>query len=86
MIVTGRVQGVGFRFSVQQKAIELKLTGWVQNQSDGTVEIEVQGNEDVIELFIAEVKKGFHRFMHVDQIEVDQSNLEKAYKDFRIKS
>lgn len=86
MIVSGRVQGVGFRYSVQQKAIEFKLTGWVQNRLDGTVEIEVQGDEDIVERFIAQVQKGFHRFIRVDHIEINKYHREKNYIDFRIRS
>ena len=40
---TGRVQGVGFRFFVQQNALEIGLTGWVRNMEDGSVEMEVHG-------------------------------------------
>lgn len=41
----GRVQGVGFRFFVQQNAVELGLTGWVRNMDDGSVTMEMQGQE-----------------------------------------
>jgi acylphosphatase len=46
--VTGRVQGVGFRWFVKQTANQMKLTGWVQNQWDGSVTMEVQGQEEVL--------------------------------------
>jgi acylphosphatase len=42
-IVTGRVQGVGYRASTVAEATGLPVTGWVQNLADGTVELEVQG-------------------------------------------
>lgn len=85
MIVCGHVQGVGFRYSVQQKAIECHLTGWVQNKFDGTVEIEVEGDENKIDEFITQVKNGFHRFMRVDHIDVNKYFQSKEYQDFRIK-
>ena len=44
----GRVQGVGFRYYAVQKARQLRLTGWVRNLYDGSVEMEVQGEECLI--------------------------------------
>ena len=49
VIFTGRVQGVNFRKTSMKEATKLGLTGWVRNVEDGTVEMEVQGPEDVIE-------------------------------------
>lgn len=46
--VTGRVQGVGFRWFVKQTAQQLNITGWVKNQWDGSVKMEVQGGEEVL--------------------------------------
>ena len=48
----GRVQGVGFRYYAVNKANQLGLTGWVRNLPDGTVEMEVQGNEPSIDELI----------------------------------
>ena len=51
IIFYGRVQGVGFRYYAVNKANQLGLTGWVRNLPDGTVEMEVQGNEPAYHLF-----------------------------------
>ena len=48
----GRVQGVGFRYYAVQKANQLGLTGWVRNLSDGSVEMEVEGQEPLIDQLI----------------------------------
>lgn len=48
----GRVQGVGFRYYAVQKANQLGLTGWVRNLSDGSVEMEVEGQELLIDQLI----------------------------------
>jgi acylphosphatase len=50
--VTGRVQGVGFRMSALRKARELEIKGFVKNQKDGSVYIEVEGKELNIIKFI----------------------------------
>ena len=52
IILHGRVQGVGFRYYAVNKANQLGLTGWVRNLPDGTVEMEVQGNEPSIDELI----------------------------------
>ena len=52
IIFYGRVQGVGFRYYAVNKANQLGLTGWVRNLPDGTVEMEVQGNEPLIDELI----------------------------------
>ena len=48
IVFHGRVQGVGFRFTAKHLANSLGLTGWVQNEYDGTVLMEVQGREPMI--------------------------------------
>ena len=48
----GRVQGVGFRYYAVQKANQIGLTGWVKNLYDGSVEMEVEGQEELIDQLI----------------------------------
>ena len=52
IIFYGRVQGVGFRYYAVQKANQLGLTGWVKNLYDGSVEMEVEGEEPLIDELI----------------------------------
>lgn len=52
IVFYGRVQGVGFRYYAVNKANQLGLTGWVKNLPDGTVEMEVQGEESLIDQLI----------------------------------
>lgn len=50
-LIKGRVQGVGFRWFVQQEAAELELRGWVRNTDEGHVEVVAMGQpEDLAEL------------------------------------
>lgn len=48
-VVSGRVQGVGFRWFVRAEALPLGLTGWIRNRGDGAVEGEVEGRDDAID-------------------------------------
>jgi acylphosphatase len=56
--IYGRVQGVGFRDSAHDVAVELGLTGFVCNRTDGSVYAEVEGNENALSTFVEWCKKG----------------------------
>jgi acylphosphatase len=57
-LVSGRVQGVGFRYHAQQKAEELGLTGWARNLDDGRVEVYAVGAPDRLSDFAAALHLG----------------------------
>ena len=67
-IVNGRVQGVSYRYFTQQAARELELTGWVRNLADGSVEVQVAGDGEVIERLRQRLLEG-PRFARVEGIE-----------------
>lgn len=56
--VSGRVQGVGFRWFVESEANRLGIGGWVRNLPDGRVEVEAAGAKPLLEELIARVKQG----------------------------
>jgi acylphosphatase len=58
LLITGRVQGVGFRFYLQRKARELGLAGWVRNCRDGSVEAVIQGSAEAVDTMIAWARRG----------------------------
>jgi len=58
LIVYGQVQGVGYRAYIARTAKELNLCGWIRNLKDGTVEIEAQGAQKMLEELIFRAKKG----------------------------
>lgn len=58
ILVSGFVQGVGFRKFVRREALKIDLTGWAQNLKNGRVEILVHGKKENLEKLLAKVKKG----------------------------
>lgn len=64
----GYVQGVGFRYYSVNKARTLGLTGWVKNCYDGSVEMEVQGPEEGIDLLIQYLDSRTH--IEIQRMEV----------------
>ncbi|ACF13826.1 acylphosphatase [Chloroherpeton thalassium ATCC 35110] len=58
VIAEGLVQGVGYRWFIAQAAKRFGLKGFVRNLSDGTVEMDIQGEADRFDAFFAEAKKG----------------------------
>jgi len=71
----GRVQGVGFRFYSVSKARQLGLTGWVRNLYDGSVEMEVQGEEQKIAALIQFLEQ--QRYIAIERTETKQVPLQK---------
>ena len=58
LIITGRVQGVGFRYYMEYKARQFRITGWVRNRVDGSVEALIQGTPENIAALIKRAKHG----------------------------
>ncbi len=58
IIVRGLVQGVGFRYAAWRRALALKLSGWVRNRSDGTVELVCSGPPDSVQKMIEWLEHG----------------------------
>jgi len=56
--ITGRVQGVGFRYTTRRVGQDLGLVGWVRNQPDGSVATVAQGSERAIGRFVAFLEQG----------------------------
>ena len=82
--VSGRVQGVGFRFFTQQTALNLRITGWVKNQNDGSVTMEVQGTPQQIDALITRLKKG-NGYSKVVQMKIEDLEVEKGEDRFGIR-
>ena len=82
--VSGRVQGVGYRYFVKGTADKMGITGWVMNLPDGDVGMEASGEKGKIDAFIKEItrKDGYFR---VTDIKIEERNSDKGYKGFSIR-
>ncbi len=83
IIVSGRVQGVGFRHQTYQEAIDYGIHGFVKNQLDGTVLIEAEGDKTNIDMFIEWCKHG-PSLSRVDGLKIIELPFENI-KNFVIK-
>lgn len=78
--ILGNVQGVSFRYFAHQKARELKITGFIRNEPDGSVYCEAEGDKEEIQMFIQWCSKG-PKLAHVRKVEVTPSTL-KHFHEF----
>ncbi|GAA0297592.1 acylphosphatase [Gracilibacillus halotolerans] len=84
MNISGRVQGVGFRYFTQHLAIQYNIVGWVKNEEDGTVTVDAQGHEEELNNFIEQIKKGPSRFAKVNNVDLTYLDIEEK-TTFKIK-
>lgn len=56
--VTGRVQGVSFRWYTEERARELGVTGWVRNEPDGSVALHAEGADDAVDALVEWCRTG----------------------------
>ena len=80
---TGLVQGVGFRWRAKNAAADLGLTGWVRNEYDGSVTMEVQGVEAAIDRMLAEISAG--RYIDIDHMEVRKVSVDENERSFKVR-
>ena len=82
IVFHGRVQGVGFRYTAKYLAQSLGLTGWVRNEWDGTVTMEVQGREALINKLLVGLNQ--NQFISIEWIDTKEIPLEEE-KAFTVK-
>ena len=83
-VVEGRVQGVGFRYFVEENALSLGLQGWVRNRWEGTVEFTAEGERQSLEKLLAFVRRG-PRSSYVSHVRADWLPATGEFRDFRIR-
>jgi len=81
LIFYGRVQGVAFRYRVQQICNSLGLTGWVRNCYDGSVEMEVQGTSaDISEMIRRISAQSYIEITGIEQTELEPDPTERRFR------
>jgi acylphosphatase len=83
--IGGRVQGVGYRYSVIHVANELGLVGWVQNMPNGSVRIWAQGHGAVLERFVEFLREG-PRSAAVRSVDVFPVEPDESVRGFVVRS
>jgi acylphosphatase len=82
--ISGNVQGVGFRWLVENTAGQLGLTGWVKNLNNGKVELEAEGDRQTLELFLTKITSS-HLGANISGIETQwEKPSQQKYKSFEI--
>ena len=84
ILVSGDVQGVGYRFFTQRVAEELKLSGWVRNLYDGRVQVEVEGPREKVEELLARLRVG-PRLSSVTDVAVTWKAASGSMRGFTVK-
>lgn len=84
-VVSGRVQGVGYRYFVRDIATGLGVTGWVRNNPDGTVSVSAEGKEGVLGDFLTAILAAGDPFIRVTGIAVEWQDAGVTGEGFEIR-
>jgi len=82
ILYSGRVQGVGFRFSVHRYAKRLQLTGWVKNLVNGEVEIIAEGSRENLATLCSQIENHFEG--NIKDKSINYRPAEGRYQEFLI--
>lgn len=80
MTFTGRVQGVGFRYKASHVANQYRLTGYVKNEYDGSVTVEIQGTEQEIYMFLKTISHD--RYIDIYDLSKEHISVEEGERSF----
>ncbi len=84
LLISGRVQGVSFRYYTRQSALKNGVTGWVRNLPDGRVEALIEGEERAVEATVDWCRSG-PEWGLVEQILIDKRQLSGKFESFTIR-
>lgn len=82
IVFHGEVQGVGFRWRAMRAAEMQGCTGWVRNEWDGSVAMEIQGNRYGIEAVLESLRNG--AYIHIEDTEEKDLPLQEDEQEFRV--
>jgi acylphosphatase len=83
--VLGRVQGVGFRYLIVMRALDLELTGWVANGADGSVRCVAEGPRPALEALLATLERGPAGAL-VDRVAASWGQASDTFTSFEVRS
>lgn len=81
--ISGRVQGVCYRYFTEQSARKAGLTGWVKNQLNGNVSALLEGEEDAVAMVIEQCRQG-PQMAHVEDITIESQPYQGEFDRFTI--
>ena len=84
LFYSGRVQGIGFRFTTENIALSVGVVGWVKNLPDGRVEVVAEAEEARLVQFLERVRNGPMK-PYIRGVESDWSEATEEYRDFSIR-
>lgn len=84
IIISGLVQGVGYRYFVLRRAEQLGVAGYAKNLFTGEVEVEAEGDRALVEQLIAQLRVG-PRSAHVSDLKVEWTEPTGAHRRFEIR-
>jgi acylphosphatase len=83
MVITGMVQGVGFRYRAHHLADRLGVTGWVRNEWNGSVVLEVQGTQEAINELLRQINRG--TYVSIDDIRHTRMPVDGQERSFHVR-
>jgi acylphosphatase len=85
VLVSGQVQGVGYRYFVRDQALDQGISGWVRNNRDGTVSVAAEGGKERLSVFLERIRAREDILIRVTGIEVTWSDREEDFSGFEIR-
>lgn len=83
-VISGRVQGVGFRYHARETARGLGVKGYVRNRSDGTVEVVAEGEEGALRRFLSWLHTG-PNLAHVEEVDTNWKSFKGEFETFGVR-
>jgi acylphosphatase len=84
ILISGQVQGVGFRYFTTNLAKNFDIVGWIRNLATGDVEVHVEGDKVAVAGFLQELKVG-PNFANVSNFQIEWKTYEGEYESFTVR-